>query len=70
MSTVYRRRSDNAAQRILRMFIALAIALSGLSCYISYRAIRAMDAMDEVGNTLFKMGRASGRASIPESMER
>lgn len=56
-----RRKSDNARDRVLRMITALALASSTLSCYLAYKAIRAMDAVSTYALDAYVLGKKLGR---------
>lgn len=73
MSSVYRRRSDQAANRLMKSALYLSIALGFLAAYLGYRAIKAMDHADETQAEIFRLGKIIGDHTgrpLPNGMEK
>ena len=57
-----RRASDNLAERLHNLILYLCLALTILSSYIGYKAIRAVDAVEKANEAAFQFGLMIGKS--------
>ncbi len=66
-----RRKSDRALERAVTLLVGLAVTLSLLASYISYRAIKSMNEQHQFALDIYHLGRELGHEhkAMPDSMQ-